>query len=487
MIDMSTINSIRQLRREGYSVTDIAKMTGVSRDTVYKYLKLKDFSPTPPKKISRISKLDPYKPIILQWIEEDLRTWRKQRHTARRIWVRLKEEFGADVCETTVSRYVREVRNSARAPQEQYLDLVWEPGCAQADFGEADFYVMGTRKRLSYFVLSFPHSNVGLAQIFPGENAECVCQALKQIFEYIGGVPRRIVFDNATGIGRRAAGNVRTTELFGRFAAHYDFSYSFCNPASGNEKGSVENKVGTIRRNLFVPIPQFSNIDSWNKRLLSKCIALSNKKHWLKNTTESELFEEDKLALLGLPSKEFNVVRYTKVKADKKGKVRIDGPHFYSADPALAGLDVLVAVGATKIEIFDDNGSFVCRHKRAYGKAPTDSSDPGSQLHLLCIKPGGWKNSRVRKTLTDGLRNYMDSLSKDELKEELRLLRDETARSGWAATLQAVELAFNATHRIDRASVAVSASRIASGDAMIAYDEPISLSEYDVVFKEKVG
>lgn len=482
---MSTVNSIRQLRREGYSISEIAKMNGISRDTVYKYLKQDDFSPKPPAKKTVASKLDPYKPIIRQWIQDDAKNWKKQKHTARRIWKRLVSEYGADVCESTVSRYVAKLRRKDIAPAGQFLDLVWEPGQAQADFGEADFYVMGVRKRLSFFVLVFPYSNVGLAQVFPGENSECVCQALKQIFEYIGGVPLRIVFDNATGIGRRICEATRTTELFGRFAAHYDFAYSFCNPYSGHEKGSVENKVGYIRRNLLVPLPQITDIDSFNKGLLDKCMGTSDKTHWKKNEPEGQLFAEDKFALHGLPENPFEVVRYVKAQADKKGKIKVDGPHYYSTSPAFAGCEMTIALGATKIQVFDDDSTFVCQHPRAYGSAPTDSTDPSSQLHLLCLKPGGWQNSQVRASLSDELRSYMDSLDKDKLKEELRLIRDESARSGWSATLQAIELAHASTKRVDRASVAVSAARIASGNNVIAYDRPIDLAEYDVVFGDK--
>lgn len=482
MISMPTINSIRQQRRDGCSISDIAKSNGVSRDTVYKYLKQDDFSPKPPERRARPSKLDPYKPLIRQWLEEDSMSWRKQRHTARRIWRRLRDDLGADVSETTVSRYVARLRRETRDASGQFLDLVWEPGQAQADFGEADFYVAGVRTRLSYFVLAFPFSNVGLAQVFPGENAVCVCQALKQIFEYVGGVPRRIVFDNATGVGRRVCGVARTTDLFGRFSTHYDFDYSFCNPDSGHEKGSVENKVGFIRRNLLVPPPQITNAKSFNKSLLDRCMELSEKDHWSKGEPEKDLFAEDRRAMGGLPSKPFRAVRYLGSVANKKGKVRVDGQHLYSTDPAFAGREMLVELGATEVRIFDEGGAFVCRHPRAYGSAPTDSTDPGSQLHLLCTKPGGWRNSRVRAALSDDLREYMDSLSGDELKEELRLMRDENARSGWEATLQAVELAHGATGRVDRASVAVSAARIASGEAPISYDQPVDLREYDVVF-----
>ena len=93
----------------------------------------------------------------------------------------------------------------------------------------------------------------------------------KQIFEHVGGVPARIVSDNATGIGRGVCGGVRTTELLGRFAARYDFAYSFCNPNSGHEKGSVENEVGFIRRNLLAPMPQPTNAVALNKNLLARC------------------------------------------------------------------------------------------------------------------------------------------------------------------------------------------------------------------------
>lgn len=152
MINMSTVNSIRRQRREGFSISDIARMNGVSRDTVYKHLDQDDFSPAPPAKKSDPSKLDPYKPIIRQWMQDDARNWRKQRHTARRIWQRLVDECGADVSEATVGRYVAKLKRQDASRKGRHLDLVWEPGQAQADFGEADFYVSGVRTRLSFFI-----------------------------------------------------------------------------------------------------------------------------------------------------------------------------------------------------------------------------------------------------------------------------------------------------------------------------------------------
>jgi DNA replication protein DnaC/transposase len=325
------------------------------------------------------------------------RSWHKQRHTARRIWQRLVKEQGATVCESTVRHYVGRLKRELGHEKEQFLDLAWAPGEAQADFGEADFYVMGTKTRQHYFVLTFPFSNVGLSQVFPAENAECVCEALKNIFEYIGGVPVRIVFDNAAGVGRRRNGEEKATELFSAFAAHYGFAFSFCNPAQGHEKGSVENKVGYIRSNLFVPAPSFDSGKRFNRTLLDRCLALSNKPHWIKGERELSLFEQDKLALIGLPSHAFDAVRYERHKTDKLGRVRLESCHVYSTSPELALSEVICGLRARSVQIFDIDGTLVAEHPRAYGSAPTDTADPARQLALLARKPRAWKNSRAQR------------------------------------------------------------------------------------------
>lgn len=477
---MSKAYSIRQLRMEGDSVAAISRKLEVSRGTVYRYLEKDDLSPEPPGPAKRPKALDAYRALIESWLDEDARGWRKQRHTAHRIWLRLRDEEGVEVCESTVRNYVRALKSERTAAKDSFLDLQWPPGEAQADFGEADFYVSGVRRRLSYFVLSFPYSNVGLAQVFPGENAECVCQALKSIFAHIGGVPRRIVFDNAAGVGRRVCDTVRTTEMFAAFAAHYGFAFSFCNPRSGNEKGNVERKVGYIRDNVFVPVPQVLNPDAYNSKLLARTMALSEKDHWMRGEPELQLFVEDRFAMLGLPEKPFSVVRYETRRADGYGKVRLDGRHFYSSDPSLAGRDLVLAVGATSVSVCTADGTVVAEHRRAYGDAPTDTSDPAAQLALLAVKAGGWRDSKVRAELPPSLREHMDSLPKDLLKAELRLMRDQSAHSGWRTTVQAMQAALDATGGIDEASVAVGAARMAGG--AVVYDEQVDLAAYDEAF-----
>lgn len=291
MISMSKVNDIRRMRREGESVASIARKAGVCRDTVYRYLAMDDLSPKMPTRRKGKSKLDPYRPLIESWLDEDADCWRKQRHTAKRVWDRLTRECHVKVSEARVRQYVAMIRRErGMRLEQQYLDLDWAPGIAQADFGEADFYVLGVRTRLSFFVLSFPFSNVGVAQVFASENAECVCQGLKNIFEFLSGVPARIVFDNATGVGRRVCEKVSTTATFQAFSAHYGFGFRFCNPDSGHEKSNVERKVAYIRSNLLVPVPRLTSVESYNARLMGRCMELSRKPHWRKGEPEEQLF-----------------------------------------------------------------------------------------------------------------------------------------------------------------------------------------------------
>ena len=277
-----------------------------------KYLAKEDLSAVPSVRKPRASVIDPYLPVIEQWLAEDRANWRKQRHTATRIWERLRDEHGAEVSLSTVTRAVARLRREFAAERDEaFMDLVWHPGEAQADFGEVDVLLRGVVQRMHHFVLDFPYSNVGLVQLMPGENAECTCLALRNLFEWLGGVPERIVFDNAAGVGHKGYGErePRLTHLFQAFQAHYGFDCSFCNPYSGHEKGAVESKVGMVRRKLFVPRPSVWSLENFSAGLPDRCQELATKPHYRKDTEERGLFSEDRAALLPLPGKRFDLGR----------------------------------------------------------------------------------------------------------------------------------------------------------------------------------
>lgn len=488
---MDKIDDIRRLGRRGASVASIARDTGVSEPTVRRYLREADLSERPPSpgRAPSSPSLEPYGALVDSWLEEDRRCWFKQRHTAKRVYDRLVEEAGYTGSYSTVQRYVRRRREEVAAGRDAreaqgFLLLDWLPGECQVDFGQADFRVRGVAQRGHFLVVVFPHSNVGLAQVFWGETAECVCQGLRSVFEFLGGVPARAVFDNATEVGRRVGDGIVTSGLFRRFAAHYGLDYSFTNPYSGNEKGSVENKVGTLRRNLFVPVPQLWDVKAYNERLLGACLERSEgKRHHRKGSPESELFEEDRAALSPLPGAPFACVTWVTRKCDKQGGFKAGGDHRYSAGPAMASREVAVAMGAFDVTVVGDGGEVLATYERQWGDAPTDSADPLLQLKLLCSRPGGWRDSVVRKSLPGELVAFLDSEDGAGLRRDLRALRDAASRRGWSAAVEGALRSLGATGAVDAATLELSAARAAAGDASVEYDEPVDLSGYDRAFE----
>lgn len=484
MISMPQMQSIRSRRRNGESIASIARSERVSEPTVRKYLRVDGLSAGPPVRRRRGSVIDEWLPMIEGMLAEDRETWRKQRHTATRIHERLRDEYGAGVSLSTVTRTVARLRREAAAEREAgFLDLSWHPGECQADFGQVDVRYRGVVTRMRHFVLDFPYSNIGPSRLMPGENAECTCQALENLFEWLGGVPERIVFDNAAGVGRKQRfEKVRLTRLFQAFQAHYGFSFAFCNPHSGHEKGAVEANVGRVRRKLFVPRPSVWNLEGFNEKLPDRCLGLGDKAHWRKGEREADLFERDRGALLPLPAKPFDVVRWERMKADKYGCVTLEGRHRYSADPGSAGREVIIGIRALEIEILDSSGRRLASHPRAYGDMPTDSSDPSRQLELLCNRPNAWPNSRVREALPDPLRGWLDLQEETVRREGLQTLKKTDRDNGWANAVGAMLQVLEATGGVDRASVQLAAARIADGGAGVSYDEPVDLSEYDRAF-----
>ena len=484
MLKMSQINHIKDLSNCGYRVSEIAKETGTDPKTIRKYLSQEDFSPTPPVMVERPSNLDPFKPVIQEWLEDDKKHWSKQHHTAQRVYERLVAEHGYTGSYSIVQRYLKKCRT--QRVEKANLELIWDPGPAQVDFGEADFYESGKMYRKKYLTVSFPYSNDGYSQVFGGETAECVCQGLQDIFEYIGGVPPLLVFDNATGVGRRIGDSIHESELFSRFRAHYHFRVRFCNPYSGWEKGNVERKVGYNRSNLFVPVPHFTQIEKYNQKLLKQHEKKSQELHYKKQVPIRELFEEDRKALLVLPSKRFNVCRYEWMNADGYGKICMDGKHFYSTAPENAKQKVLVGIRAHTVDILTDDGQLLTSHRRMFGEGRTDVSDYSTTLAVLMKNSGAWHESGLRRETPDLLRAYMDAQPKEKLKDCLRILNDLTNQYGFRAAASAMEMAASRGN-VNICDAAVLAARI-TGYGIDTPPQPgPSLGVYDEAFLRKGG
>ena len=479
MLRMMQIDQLKELQRQGKGPKEIAERLNLDRKTVAKYMARDDYDARAEGSTGGASKLDPFKSKIVEWLEEDRRMRFKQRHTAKRVHERLGEEFPDtyDCSYPLVQRYIKGLK-AERGQSNGFLELVWTAGEAQADFGEADILSQGAIVTVKYLVLSFPASNAAYVQVFRGETAECVAQGLKDIFHHLGGVPLRIVFDNASGVGRRVGEKVTMVELFLRFKCHYGFSVSFCNPTSGNEKGNVENKVGYVRRNFLVPMPEVDNLVDWNDKLFARCEVDFSRDHYKKNGTIAELFAKDRAALAALPEKPFNVERFEKVVTDGYGKFCADGKHWYATSPDLAGCELVVGFGAHRVTAYDGSGCIRCVHQRIYGDSRTDSSNYETSLEALLKKPGAWRNSVIRQAMDEATQNRLDELSKGERMKLLAALSDASETVGFdialASLTEAVRLG-----TINDFSIRALANRKAYDDLGVENNPGPDLQAYD--------
>lgn len=317
MLRMAQIKYIKDLyENEEASLREICRITGHSFETVRKYAYQENWSEDnlPDIEPQSYPVLQDFIPIIDKWLEEDRKAPRKQRHTVMRIYHRLCDEHGFTGCYSTVKKYVRKKKYVMKTLSAGYLPLEHPKGWGQVDFGLAEGEWAATGERFPFYALtiSFPGSNNGVTQAFPSQNQECLLEGMKRIFEHIGGVPPKLRFDNMTTAVAQVLkdGERVLTDGFTRFMLHYRFQADFCNPASGNEKGNVENKVGYSRRNAFVPVPVITSFEEFNEQLLEWCEKDADRLHYKHKVPIRELWEEDKAALLELPQYPFSVFRY---------------------------------------------------------------------------------------------------------------------------------------------------------------------------------
>ncbi len=463
-VPMSVQENIRRLDSLGVPGREIARRLGVSRVSVAKYAGGEDFSPAPPAPLARpgASVLTGFEHVIEGWLGEDVRRPRKQRHTAKRIFDRLVAEHGFTGTYSPVQRYVKKWNASHRSAGEGFTELVWPPGTAQVDFGQVEAVVAGVRQILHLLVVSFPFSNMRFVQAYRGETAECVCHGLRRVFEHIGAVPRLLVFDNATGIGRRVGTKVVESKLFGAFKLHYRCESRYCNPYSGHEKGNVENAVGFLRRNLMVPEPEVVSLQALNEVLLARCEALRTTMHYRKGLALGELFAQDVAASLELPGVGFDPVRYESRRADKTGNLLIDA-NTYAAGPMFHGRLLTVGLRHDVIEILDEHCEPVRSFPRSFGKRSETVFDPASLVPLLATKPGAWSHSPLRALVTDPVRDWLDAATATDRRRLLNAVDAASSAAGFDAAVTAADTLIRGGDHPDMAALGMLARRLADG------------------------
>ena len=429
---MAQIQYIKDLyENEDVSLREIARRTGHSFETVRKYAYLENWNEDslPDIEPKSYPVLRDFIPIIDEWLEADRKVPRKQRHTVKRIFDRLRDEYAFEGSYSSVKKYVRKKKYVMKTQEAGYLPLAHPSGYGQVDFGEFLYYDAIQQEQTGYaLTVSFPYSNKGYTQAFPSQNQECLLEGMKRIFEYMDGVPIRLRFDNmTTAVAQVLKGTERIlTDGFTRFMLHYRFQADFCNPASGNEKGNVENKVGYSRRNAFVPVPTITSFEEFNAWLLDWCEKDAKRDHYKFKVPIQELWEEERPCLLKLPEYPFSVFRYEALSVNKNGFAVID-TNRYGLSPALAGEMVQAKIYFDHVEFFYDH-QVIGRFRRSY-KTNEEIYDWRQYVTTLCKKPGAVEHTRFFQQIPKPWQDYLLPLKSQERKSALQLL-DEMVKDG---------------------------------------------------------
>ena len=428
---MKGVELYRQVRHsvriEGLSRRETARRFGLDPRTVAKML---SFSVPPGYRRSRPParpKLDPFVGIIDHILEADKGRPVKQRHTSKRIFERLRDEHGYAGGLTIVKDYVLGQRQRSR---EMFVPLRHDPGHAQADFGEALAVIGGVERKIHFFAMDLAHSDAGFVQAYPAETTEAFCAGHVAAFDFFGGVPQSILYDNTRIAVARILGDGRRqrTRVFGELQSHYLFTDRFGRPGKGNDKGKVEGLVGLIRRNYLVPLPHAASFDALNENLLTACRRRLEDRLRGHDETIGERMARDLAVFHDLPPTSYDACEKQAGRVSSLSLVRYRGTD-YSVPTAWGHREVVVR-GYVHEVVISCSAEIIARHARSYEREDF-VFDPLHYLALLERKIGaldqaaplaGWQLPEAFATLRRLLEARMGKQGKREFVQVLRLM-----------------------------------------------------------------
>ena len=347
MLRMDKVYVIRhKVLVEGKSIRSVARELGVGRNTVTKYLRESE-----PLRHEAELRLRPVLSAVAPRIDELLEEWEprtttKQRITGSRIHRQLIEE-GYKVGITTVREYLREKR---RQEAEVYIPLVHRPGDgAQVDFFAVTVEEDGVLRKAWKFLMRLMYSGRDFAWLYERCDQLSFLDGHVRAFSHLGGVPRRVTYDNLTAAVKRRVGlDLELTERFLALVSHYLFEPCFARPGEGHDKGGVEARGKGIRLEHLTPIPEGKTLGEISARLLADLDRSRGEKVNEEGRTVAERFAEEAAKLLPLPDRPFAARIVQTVPVSRMSKVRVDGAQ-YSLPSAWAGLSATAYVGVEDI------------------------------------------------------------------------------------------------------------------------------------------
>ena len=446
----------RAVQVEGMSIRQAAREFGLSRKTIRKMLQYS----LPPgyerKKPVQRPMLGPWLGIIDQILVEDQSRPRKQRHTAKRIFDRLKTEHAFGGGYTIVKDYVRQARLRHK---EVFVPLAHTPGDAQADFGEALVVIAGVEQKAHFQCFDLPHSDDCFVIAFPAENTEAFLEGHNQAFAYFEGVPRTILYDNTRIAVLEIAGDGerKPTAAFSGLQSHYLFAAKFGRPGKGNDKGTVEGLVGYARRNFLVPVPRVASWEELNAHLREQCVKRRERKVWGHTESIGERFKRDQERLLPLPPAPLEACQQRTTRASSQALVRYE-TNDYSVPTEYGHRQVLVKAFVWEV-VISAGSEVIGRHSRSYEREEM-IFNPLHYLALLELKSNaldqaaplqGWQLPEEFVELRRQMEARLGKRGRREYVQVLRLLETFSLPEVSAAVRQALRfpaIAFDAVKHL---------------------------------------
>jgi transposase len=394
VLTVDDYGAIRRARRDGMSIRQISREFGHTRKTV-RYVLGHAEPPTPTPRARKAPLLGPVVAIIDRILADDEDAPPKQRHTAAQIHRRLCEEHDYPGGYAQVQRYVLKHR---RRHRETFIPLGHLPGHRlEADFGHIHVDFPEGRKPVPFLVAAWAYSNAPFVLALPFERTEAILEGMVAAFEFFGGVPREVWWDNPRTVATLILKG-RERQVHPRYAAlasHHVFEPKFCMPARGNEKPDAESTVKAVQRRFATPVPCVADLDELNKLLHRWCLAERGRvvRSLAGPFTIKDRLAEDLASASPLPRDRFEAcVIHPAVAVDKYQSVAFDGNRYSVPRPFAFGL-VTVKGFVDRVAIVSQ-GQVVATHGRSLEKAKM-VLDPLHFLATLDRKPGSLDHAPV--------------------------------------------------------------------------------------------
>ena len=393
---MITVIDRERIRRayfiEGKTMRQIEREMHHGYWTIRKALASAEHQPYTLSQPKAAPKLGPYKEQIGKLLEQERSLPRKQRFTTHKIY-ELMEAEGYSGSESNLRRYVGKKRGELKRPP-IFIPLQYEPGQdAQVDWGEAVVIMKGEKVKAQLFVMRLCYSRRTFVMAFPTQKQEAFFSAHMAAFDFFGGVPHTITYDNLkAAVDRVLKGrNRQEQKRFITFRSHYLFESRFCTPGEGHEKGGVEHGVKYVRQNYLVPLPEVRDYAQLNAWLRERCLQDDQRQVSRQPQPIGAMWAEEQPYLRSLPATDYASYISREVKLNPYGQVTFE-TNRYSVPADKAQKQLTLRAYPFRIEILKGT-EIIATHQRSYERQQ-DILNPLHYLPLLAERPGAFNHAQ---------------------------------------------------------------------------------------------